>query len=131
MRKNNKNLNTMIFYNEYVKNKGIPMSVMNPGSNEIALNVEDALWAILLLRRALIPILGGDIVTKDKNGELSYAFHDWGEYYIYLNFYCNIESNESNELYVNRSHDIAKRGILEADKVAKQLGKECYIVLIV
>ncbi|MDH6356076.1 thiamine monophosphate kinase [Dysgonomonas sp. PH5-45] len=118
-------------YYHFIAEEGIPMSLMNPGSNEIAIIAKKSLIAIEMLKKISVPIVGGDIVTKDEKGELSYAFHDWGESYVYLNFYCNEEKGESKESYVNRSYEVAKKGILEAVKVARKLGKECYIVLVI
>ena len=98
-------------------------------SEEKALSVEDALQAIELLSEEKIAIYGGEILTE-ADGELVYAHDIWGKEYHYLNWYCDKSEDEERADYLQRSHDKAKEGIMEARKVADRLGKKCYIVLV-
>jgi len=111
-------------YIELIKNKSIFFNC------EIGLEASDALYAINLLKASSIPISGGDIITKNNSGAFVYAIHNWGEKYIYLNFYCNRRTSESEASYAKRTYEIAEEHILMAKDVAENLGKECYIVLI-
>ncbi|MBV4360606.1 hypothetical protein [Pinibacter aurantiacus] len=60
------------------------MSEINPGSDEVALTVDDAFYALELLKKKHTEILGGDIFSED-NGQLIYAYQLWGPEYHYLN----------------------------------------------
>ncbi|MGC4059178.1 MAG: Imm40 family immunity protein [Chitinophagaceae bacterium] len=75
-------------YLSFVKLNGRQLSEINPGSDEIALGVDNALKALELLKENQIAVLGGDILTEE-NGELIYAYQLWGEEYQYLNWYCD------------------------------------------
>lgn len=116
-------------YLDFIKEKGRPVSEINPGSDEIALAVDDALQAIELLKDNQKAILGGDILSED-NGELIYAYQLWGEEYHYLNWYCDREDNESKDNYAKRSYILAKEGIANAHATAEKLQKKCYIVFV-
>lgn len=121
-----------IHYMNFIRNVGRPMSETNVGSNEFALNTKDALYAITLLRGSQIPILGGDIVSEDKNGQLDYVIYLWGYEYIYLNWYYEMENLDRNgDEYIERSYKLAQEKIIAANDVAKHLGKSCYIVIVV
>ena len=116
-------------YLNFLEQKGISLSIINTGSEEKALLVEDALQAINLLKDEKIANLGGDILSE-VNGKLIYAYQLWGIEYIYLNWYCEKTSNENREVYLNRSYNIAKKKIIEANTIANNLNKRCYIVLV-
>ncbi|MCD8032140.1 MAG: immunity 40 family protein [Bacteroides sp.] len=118
-------------YLNFIREHGRSLSEINPGSTEIALTVEDALQAVDLLNGTHSPVLGGDILSEDKNGELIYAYQLWDEGYHYLNWYCNKEKDESQEDYIIRSYREAKEGIKKANDIAMHLSKKCYIVLVV
>jgi len=120
--------NTLSYLN-FIKEKGRPLSEINPGSDEIALAVDDALQAIELLKDNQTAILGGDILSEDS-GELIYAYQLWGEEYHYLNWYCDRIDNESEDDYLKRSYILAKEGIVNAHTTAKKLKKKCYIVFV-
>jgi len=54
-------------YLDFLKEKGRPLSEINPGSDEVALTVIDALQALELLRDNQTAILGGDILSEENN----------------------------------------------------------------
>lgn len=120
--------NTLSYLN-FIKEKGRPLSEINPGSDEIALAVDDALQAIELLKDNQTAILGGDILSEDS-GELIYAYQLWGEEYHYLNWYCDRIDNESEDDYLRRSYILAKEGIANAHTTAEKLKKKCYIIFV-
>ncbi|MEM0941782.1 MAG: Imm40 family immunity protein [Bacteroidota bacterium] len=117
-------------YLDLVKSKGRPLREINPGSDEIALDIDEALAAIEILKGNELPILGGDILSTDS-GKLIYAYQFWGSEYHYLNWYCNELDNESRVEYSKRSYEVAKKAINEAVKVSQELGKDCLVVLVV
>ncbi|MEM7110017.1 MAG: Imm40 family immunity protein [Bacteroidota bacterium] len=88
-------------YLDLVKSKGRPLREINPGSDEIALDIDEALAAIEILKGNELPILGGDILSTDS-GKLIYAYQFWGSEYHYLNWYCNELDNESRVEYSKR-----------------------------
>ena len=116
-------------YLNFIKEKGRSLSEINPGGDEIALAVDDALQAIELLKGSQMTILGGDILSED-NGELIYAYQLWGEEYHCLNWYCDREDNESKDEYAKRSYILAKEGVVNAYATAEKLKKKCYIVFV-
>jgi hypothetical protein len=122
-------MENILSYLNFIREKGRPVSEINPGSDEIALAVDDALQAIELLENSQTAILGGDVLSEDK-GELIYAYQLWGEEYHYLNWYCDRMDNESEDVYLKRSYNIAKEGIVNASKTAERLNKKCYVVIV-
>jgi len=116
-------------YLDFLKEKGRPLSEINPGSDEVALTVIDALQALELLRDNQTAILGGDILSEENN-ELIYAYQLWGEEYQYLNWFCDKNDNENKADYLQRSYVLAREGIANANKTAEQLKKKCYIVFV-
>lgn len=120
--------NTLSYLN-FIKEKGRPLSEINPGSDEIALAVDDALQAIELLKDNQTAILGGGILSEDS-GELIYAYQLWGEEYHYLNWYCDRIDNEREDDYLKRSYTLAQEGITNAHATAENLKKKCYIVFV-
>ncbi len=116
-------------YLDFLKEKGKPLSEINPGSDEIALTVNDALQALELLIDSQTTILGGDILSEENN-VLIYAYQLWGEEYQYLNWYCDKNDNESKADYLQRSYVLAREGITNANKTAEKLKKKCYIVFV-
>jgi hypothetical protein len=122
-------MKSVSIYLDFLKEKGKPLSEINPGSDEIALTVEDALKALELIKNSEEIILGGDILSEENN-ELIYAYQLWGEEYIYLNWCCDRANDESKEAYLKRSYDIAEESIINANKTAEKLKKKCYIVFV-
>lgn len=120
-------------YWDFLMKKGRSLLEMNQGSNEIALEKDDALQALDLLKGNQIAVLGGDILSEKENGKLIYAYQLWGDgqEYHYLNWYCDKKDSENQEEYVERSYIIAKDSIKAANDIAKRLGKKCYIVIII
>lgn len=118
-------------YLDFLKKKGKSLSEINPGSDEIALTVNDALQALELLKDSQTAILGADILSEDENGKLAYSIHVWGYEYNYLNWYCDKNDNESREEYLQRSYKLAKEGIANANRTAEQLKKKYYIVFVI
>lgn len=117
-------------YLNFLKDKGIPLSTINPGSHEVALSVHDAFEALELLEDSQTAILGGDILSEDENGKLGYALHIWGHDYHYLSWSCSQQEDEAWEEYIERSHNFAEDSIKKAHAIAEQLKKSCYIVLV-
>ena len=70
-------MTTISEYLDFAKSKGRPLAEINPGSDELALNANEALEAIELLKANETPILGGDILSTDS-GKLIYAYQLWG-----------------------------------------------------
>lgn len=121
-------MNQIANYLNFLKEKGKPLSEINPGSHEFALTVEDALSALILLEG--VSILGGNILSL-REGQLIYAYQFWGQEYHYLNWNCSKVENESEEDYAQRSHRLAKESVHAANKVAKKFKKPCYIVFVI
>lgn len=116
-------------YLNFLKEKGKPLSEINPGSDEIALTVNDALHALELLIDSQTAILGGDILSEENN-ELIYAYQLWGAEYHCLSWYCDKYNNESKADYLQRSYVLAREGITNANKTSEKLKKKCYIVFV-
>ncbi len=114
-------------YFEFIIQKGRPLSEINPGSNEMALTVEDALQALELIKDNKLFILGGDILSEENN-KLIYAYQLWGREYHVLNWYLTAEDYERKDELI--SYDIAKEAIAKANQTAEQLKKKCYIVFV-
>lgn len=114
---------------DFVESKGRSLAGINPGSNEYALGVDDAIQAGRLFQQAGISISGGDVLSEAE-GKLIYAYQLWGDGYIYLNWYCRQENNETNEAYCRRSFEAARAAILLASREAGLLNRPCYIVLV-
>ena len=118
-------------YFSFIELNGRSLSEINPGSEEVALNADDALQAIEILKKnSTTPVLGGDVLTNN-NKELIYAYQFWGNEYHCLNWYCEKKDDESIEEYINRSYITAKDCINKANETAKNLGTKCYIALVV
>lgn len=117
-------------YLNFIREKGRPLSEINPGSHEIALTVSDALHALELLKDSQTVISGGDILSEE-NGKLIYAYQLWGDEYACLNWYCDKANNESRAEYLQRSYEVAKAGIVNANEAAERLKKKCLIVFVV
>ncbi|GAA4454998.1 Imm40 family immunity protein [Rurimicrobium arvi] len=116
-------------YLSFVKQNGRQLSEINPGSEEIALDIKNALKALELLKENQIAVLGGDILTEE-NDELIYAYQLWGGEYQYLNWYCDQNPNESDEEYLQRSYAKSIEGISDAVKIADKFRAKCYIVFV-
>lgn len=117
-------------YLNFIKEKGISLSEFNPGSDEFALSVPDAILAIDMLEKAKIAILGGDIISIEDD-RLRYAYQFWGPQYHSLNWSCDKTVNEDYQLYLERTYQIAKDKITFANQIAKELSKSCLIVLVI
>jgi hypothetical protein len=116
-------------YFDFIKLYGKSLTEINPGSDEYALEVDDAFQAIELLRGSQTPILGGDILSV-KSDALIYAYQLWGSQYHCLNWSCE-KGTDSQEEYCERSYKLAMEAIDIANKTADKLGKKCYITLVV
>ena len=93
---------------------GIPLSDIHPGSDEIALKIEDFFPALSLIRATSIAILGGDIYVRDmKSGLLEHGYASWGsdpkENESYLH-YCERSYVES-EVYIHKYFPITRKDI--------------------
>jgi hypothetical protein len=111
----------------FIKAKGRPLSEINPGSDEMALTVEDALQALELIKDSKLIILGGDILSEENN-ELIYAYQLWGQEYHVLNWYLTTEDYEKKDYF--KSYVLAREGIANANKTAEKLKKKCYVVFV-
>lgn len=121
----------MSIYLDFLKKKGKKLSEISSGSDELALEISDALKALELLIDSQVAILGGDILSEDEYGNLAYAIHIWGYDYHYLSWYCVKNDNENKTDYLNRSYLLAREGIANANKTAEILKKKCYIVFVI
>lgn len=117
-------------YLQFIRSKGKPLSEINPGSDEYALKPEDAFEALNILAEYEIPVAGGDILSISNTGKLIYAYNLWGQEYHYLDWYCNNDRNETSSEYSKRSILLSREKINEAVTKAKELNKDCYIVLV-
>ena len=115
---------------EFIKNRGRSLAGINPGSEEVALGCDDAYYALNILEKLQIPILGGDFLTEDQDSNLFYAYQSWGTKYHSLNWYCNQSEGENKESYVSRSCELARNQIEKALAVANELGRSCLVALV-
>jgi hypothetical protein len=76
-------MSNLNFYFDFLRTNGFPLSTINPGSNEFALEYKNALLAIEMLKETGKVILGGDILSR-KDGRLIYIIDLWGDDYYYL-----------------------------------------------
>lgn len=84
-------MNTSQDYQSLLEEKGISLEPL--GLLDIALERVDALHAISILQKALIPILGGDVYFKHGSGiEIAYA-----------NWHSDPKPGEESVHFVNRS----------------------------
>jgi len=94
-------------YERFLEAKGVRL--FEPlGIQEIALAREDARVAIELLRKAAIPILGGDVYLQ-RSAVLEHSFTSWS---------TNVLPNETNDSYLKRSLTDAEKFIRELDEVS-------------
>ena len=91
-------MNRLSNYMNFLIKHGRPLSEINPGSDEIALNLDNTLQAIELLQEAQLPILGGDILSDDS-GKLIYTYENW---------YCEKLEHENHNEYCLRSYNTTK-----------------------
>jgi hypothetical protein len=117
-------------YIKFTKLRGRPLTEINPESDEVALNIEETLEAIEILKNNQLPVLGGDILSTDSD-KLIYAYQCWGSEYHYLNWYCDKLENEGKEDYLVRSYKVARQAIEKAIEISKKLKKDCFFVLVV
>jgi hypothetical protein len=106
-----------VSYIYFLKDHGRPLTEINPGSDELALELEDALEAIKFLENTNLAILGGDILS-DISGKLIYTYENW---------YCEKMVHEAHSDYCNRSYMIAKNYI---SNLIKKNSKKLYVVLV-
>lgn len=77
--------------------QGVRLSLMNPGSREIALPKDVALNTVEALRRSDVAVLGGDALTV-VNDRLEYTGDNW---------YCTKREGEDSAAFAARSLDAA------------------------
>jgi hypothetical protein len=111
-------MNTMSHYLSFIRDKGRPLSEINPGSDEYGLRIDEALKALEILQETQSAILGGDILTGES-GVLAYTYDNW---------YCEQYESESHMDFVKRSLDTAKAYIQE---IAKRSGNDRYVVIVI
>lgn len=80
-------------YKELLEARGL--SLEDLGLREIALRRDDALLAVQMLRRASVPILGGDVYLQTGDG-IEVAYDNWSS---------NSRFGEERHSYFTRSWD--------------------------
>jgi hypothetical protein len=94
-------------YERFLEMKGVRL--FEPlGINETALEREDALVAIQLLRKAAIPILGGDVYLQ-RSTALEHTASSWSTNYL---------QNETDDSYLARSLSDTERFIRQLREVS-------------
>jgi hypothetical protein len=78
-------------YQDILKAKGVSLAAL--GLKEIALERDDALQAVGLLREAFVPILGGDVYQKRSTGIQP----------AYANWHSDSKPGETQDAYCSRS----------------------------
>ena len=78
---------------------GVPLTEI--GVENWALMKVQALQALDKLEEIKVAILGGDVLSV-KNNRIQYNYDNW---------YCNIEEHESDEDFIIRSLDVARKYI--------------------
>lgn len=116
-------------YEDFIRDKGISLSLINLGSNEFALYFDDAMSALELLKKEKAIILGGDVLV-DNNEELMYAYQQWGGEYTYLNWYFECNNNDLIQCYLE-SYNWAKEKLNEIKRISDQFKAICLIVFVV
>ena len=124
-------MNNLLEYFSFLKEKGTPLSEINPGSDEFAIPISDAIKALDLLIKYQIPISGGDVLTIDKNNKLAYAYRVWGNEYHSLNWNCDQFIDENEIEYIKRSYIIAFAFINKAKDTAMKLRQKGLIVFVI
>jgi hypothetical protein len=105
-----------------------------PDWRRMALTIDDAIRAVYLLEGSGMPIIGGDVVVPDPymnyedNILWRSAFELWGDQYHTLDWSCDVLESPSEQA-ISESYRFSKEKIWEANNIAKQLGKSCWIVL--
>ena len=117
---------------EFFIKKGISLDEVLPGSGEVAFDCDTVNEAIELLRKNWVPILGGDVLTKDSFGKLRYAHSVLGPMYHGLSWYYESKRIDDidGEGYVWRSYDYATSAVHKALKVANKLERDFYFLLV-
>lgn len=90
-------MKTSIEYQRLIQSCGI--SLQDIGIEDIALNREDAIFAIDLLRQSAIPILGGDVYIRNS-GRIDHAYANW---------HSDPKANETRDQFAERSCLEARR----------------------
>jgi hypothetical protein len=103
-------------YQHLLVTKGISLQLL--GIRDIALERTDALSAVEFLRKASIPILGGDVYVKFHTSiELAYA-----------NWHSDPKPNEATNDYFSRSCDATEKYI--KDYPEPTTGKPLFVLVI-
>lgn len=123
-------MSSIELFHKHLKLKGKSLEEINPGSDEYALSVEDAIEGIELLKATNTAVLGGDIMTTDSE-RLVYAYQAWGTEYHYLSWYCEKALGESHEDYAKRSIKEALNAIKNAENTAVKMESSCYVVVVI
>lgn len=92
-------MKTSIKYQRLIESRGI--SLQEIGIDDVALNREDAICAIDLLRTSAIPILGGDVYIKNA-GRIDLTYANW---------HSDPRANETRDQFAERSCLEARRYI--------------------
>lgn len=90
-------MNVFKEYFDFLFQKGIPLSSINEGSDEFAIEVKDYQELVSIIKKINIPILGGDVLIL--NDYLEYTGDNW---------YCEKNTDESEVDYISRSLTISE-----------------------
>ena len=112
---------------KFLEQRRIHLPSHNVGDTTFVLNEKDALDFIGLAKYNSTPIIGADVLTISKSGDIDYILYDWGYKYIYLNWSCDRVIGETDDDYLSRSIEFAYDKITEIQKVAISLKKRFYI----
>ncbi len=107
-------------YTSYLTQKGLPLDEINPGSDEIALHIDDSFKAINLIKLSLSAVLGGDILIRDKETEkMEYAYSNWAS---------NQKKHESWLEYCERSYRESEKYLKRFSRPTKNQKVDYYVV---
>ena len=112
---------------KFLEQRRIHLPSHNVGDTTFVLNEKDALDFIGLAKYNSTPIIGADVLTISKSGDIDYILYDWGYKYIYINWSCDRVIGETDDDYLSRSIEFAYDKIREIQKVAISLKKRFYI----
>ena len=92
-------------YVNFTSIKGIPLSTINPGSQEIALPRDATIEALRMLKDSPIAVIGGDVL-KLSGGLLTYTYENW---------FCNKKEGELASQYACRCLQYSMEYVMNFD----------------
>jgi len=106
-------MNQLETINTFLQVRGYDLRILkgqdmnNPSIVSKALTKREALDALDLYERLSLPILGGDVFSLNRIGEINWTYDNW---------YCEKYENESRIEYTKRSVEETKQYINEYQK---------------